>query len=120
MVRNVTCTNGGCRQSLWRRWVGRVALAITIALALAYLPYHLLDGAGIRRIPKLERELAETRQAIDELHAENHLHRQQINALKNDPAAIEDLARDELGMVRPGEIVIRVDRVANPRPEVQR
>ena len=117
MVRNVTCTNGGCRQPLWRRWVGRVVLALTLALALAYLPYQLLDGAGIRRIPKLERELADTRRDIAELRSENHLHRQQINALKNDPAAIEDIARDELGMVRPGEIVIRVDRVANAQPE---
>ncbi len=93
-------------------WRARIGLALVLAVGLAYLPYHLLDGGGIRRIPKLERELAATRAAIVELRGENQRYREQIDALRNDPEAIEDIARDELGMVKPNELVIRVDPAA--------
>ena len=35
--------------------------------------------------------------------------RRRIRALKNDPRAIEDIARAELGMTYPGELVIRIE-----------
>ena len=91
----------------------RLALAVMLAFALGVLPYHLLDGGGIRRIPELERELAATRAAIEALRVDNQRYREQIAALKNDPEAIEDIARDELGMVKPSELVFRVDSPAS-------
>lgn len=41
--------------------------------------------------------------ALDRQRAENQRLREQVDRLTNDPAAIEELARDELGLMRPGE-----------------
>jgi cell division protein FtsB len=99
----------GKRRPLWRRWASRLGLAFVLAAGLAYLPYRLLDSPGVRQAPQLSNELAETREAIESLRIENERYRREIDALKNEPEAIEDIARSELGMVRPGEVVIRVD-----------
>ena len=42
-----------------------------------------------------------------DLARENALLRREIGALQGDPAALEQAAREELGFVRPGEIVFR-------------
>ena len=46
----------------------------------------------------LERENAELRREIDVLRA-------RVQKLRNDPAAVEQLARDELGLIRHSEVV---------------
>lgn len=89
-----------------------MALAFALAAGLAYLPYRLLDGSRMGSTAHLDRELARSRAKIEALRAENEKYRREIDALKNDPGAIEDIARSELGMVRPGDVVIRVERVA--------
>jgi cell division protein FtsB len=53
-----------------------------------------------------QRERAERLQAeIQELRAENARIAAEIEALRRDPRAIERLAREELGLARPGETV---------------
>ena len=46
--------------------------------------------------------------ALERQRAENARLRERIDRLKNDPAAIEELARGELGLMRPGEKVFIV------------
>lgn len=94
----------------WRRWGARLLLATTIAGGLAYLPYRVLDGPGARRLSAMESDLEETRRAIEELEEKNAKLKRDIGALKKDPHAVEDIARDDLNMVYPDEIVIRVER----------
>jgi cell division protein FtsB len=98
--------------SAWQRWATRVALAGAFALALAYVPYRLLGGSATAQVARLGGELERVRAASAELRAENAELRREIEALRSDPGAIEDIARDDLGLVRPGELVIRVDEVA--------
>jgi len=47
---------------------------------------------------------------IDQLKADNAALRDQARRLKEDPVAIERAARRDLGMARPGEIVVLVKR----------
>ena len=90
------------------RWAARVAAAAALAVSLAYVPYRLLDPVGTRQIGELRSELRKTRARKAALEAENAQYRRDIRGLRTDPTVIEDLARDDLGMVRPDEIVIRV------------
>lgn len=92
-----------------RLWAGRLGLAFALAIGLAYLPYKLLDGTGVSDAPRLRAELERTRADIDRLRRDNARHRREIEALKNDSTAIQDIARDEIGLVHPGELVIRVE-----------
>jgi len=85
--------------------------AATIASLLGLI--GLLVGAlfGDRGILQLQtqRERAESLGAeIEELRADNRRLAAEIEALKGDPRAIERLAREQLGLVRPGETVFLI------------
>ncbi len=94
----------------WRRWASRLGLAVALAAGLAYLPYRL--SAGGPGAPQLADELARTRAETARLKTENARMSREIESLKTDPAAIEDLARDDLGLVREGELIIKLEEPA--------
>ena len=90
----------------WRRWGARVGLSLAIAIAIAYLPWR---ASGEERIDKLRTQARETDGEIQRLELANAKLRREIDALRHDVGAIVDHARDELGMVYPGEVVLRVE-----------
>jgi cell division protein FtsB len=47
-------------------------------------------------------------QDLDRLKRENAALREQVRRLRSDPATIESAARTELGLVRPGEILVTI------------
>lgn len=104
--------------SRWRRWRHRVGLASLLAVGLAYFPYQLVDGSGARKAERLQAELDQVRAESAALADTNARLRGDIEALRNDPHAIVDIARDELGLVRPGELVIRA-RDRRPPQELE-
>lgn len=76
---------------------------ITILLLLA--GYSALFGEyGYVALSKAERRSQEYTQRIEQLKKENQVIKNEIRALKKDPTAIEKIAREELGLVREGEI----------------
>ncbi|MBT8496010.1 MAG: septum formation initiator family protein [Deltaproteobacteria bacterium] len=91
---------------LRRRWAGRIVLAIVCAALLASLPTSSGDGEG-SETAGMALELAEVRTSIDDRQRDNRILLRKITALKNDPRAIERAARDELGMVHEGELILR-------------
>ena len=89
------------------RWV-RVLLVALLAL-LAFLQLRLWFGEGGRR------SVAELQQKVDAQTRENGGLKQRNSALaaevedlKSGEAAVEDRARSELGMIKPGETFYRV------------
>jgi cell division protein FtsB len=90
----------------WRRWGARVGMALAIAIAIAYLPWR---ASGEEKIDKLESQVRDTDGEIHRLEVANAKLRREIDALRKDVGAIVDHARDELGMVYPGEVVLRVE-----------
>ena len=84
-------------------------MAAALAISLAYVPYRLLDPVGTRQVVVLRSELQDIRARRAELTAENAELRREIDGLRQDPSVIEDIAREDLGMVRPDEIIIRVE-----------
>ena len=68
---------------------------------------------GERGLPARGRVKAEMTQAIGDLESlkdENAGLREQIRRLQSDPGAIESVAREELGLMRPGELVVLIAR----------
>lgn len=90
----------------FRRWVVRLGLALVVAIAIGYVP-----GGLLRRDPRalrLETQLGTLQSEARELAAGNTLLARDIEALRSDVRAIEDRARADLGLVYPGEIVLRI------------
>lgn len=96
----------------WRRWIARISLALGVALLVAFVPWRL--GSGGDRAAKLDAQLDRVRDEVRALEEENARLGHEIRALRTDPQAIEDHARDELGMVYPGELILQLPPTEAP------
>ena len=77
----------------------------------------LVGERGLLAMARARREYAELAAAITRQRAENGRLREVIRRLAEDPDAIEEIARRELGLIRPGEKVFVIkDLTAPPRP----
>jgi cell division protein FtsB len=63
----------------------------------------LVGEKGLLETIKKRQEFRVLEQSIRRARAENELLRQEATRLRSDPTAIEELARRELGLIRPGE-----------------
>jgi cell division protein FtsB len=80
----------------------------SIIALIALLVGSLFGDRGILHLVA-QRERAESlRREIEDLRAENGRLAGEIGALKTDPRSIERLAREELGLARPGETVFLI------------
>jgi cell division protein FtsB len=69
------------------------------------------DKGLIEMMKKREAYLA-LEQSLDRARAENAQLREEARRLKEDPAAIEEIARRELGLIKPGEKLFIIRDVA--------
>jgi cell division protein FtsB len=93
-----------------RQWLLRLFGAAALAVVLAYVPYLIYRGDGYVQYRKMQDELEELERKNDALRAQNRGLRREAKRLRTDPAALGAVARDELGLVRPGEIVIQIEK----------
>jgi cell division protein FtsB len=99
-----------------RTWVGRTAAAVAVTVALGYIPYHVYARSGLARTLELRRDLRALRARNAQLAADNERLAREAAALRDDPSAVERVARVELGWVRPGEIIVDL----TPPPEADK
>jgi cell division protein FtsB len=90
-------------------WLVRLALAGGLAYAASLLPFRVFGGGGVERARKLEADLASVREKVVTMRADNERLRRGAVALRDDLGAIERVVRDELGWVKPGEIVLQIE-----------
>ena len=80
----------------------------------------VLDGLagerGLLAMLRARQEYDQLSAAIARQRAENARLREEALRLKEDPAAIEEIARRELGLIRPGEKVFIVKDVQPAKP----
>ncbi len=97
-------------------WNPRVQLANAVqralpigilALALVGAPLLILEPQGLPRMRTLEQELARVEADNVELRRDIATLRVEVRELRDDPAAVERIARDQLGLVRKNEIVFQ-------------
>ncbi|HSX59055.1 MAG TPA: cell division protein FtsB [Tahibacter sp.] len=92
----------------------RYAALILLAL-LIVLQIKLWTGAGgVRDVESLRGTVAETRKANEALKARNEALQAEVRDLKEGRDAIEERARSELGLVKPGETFYQVVEPATP------
>ena len=90
--------------------VSPVARRKTLQLLLVFVTLVLVINAligerGLMETLRAREKHAATVVAIDRLRSENGRLREEIRRLRFDPAAIEALARQELGLIKPGELL---------------
>ncbi len=85
----------------------RKTAMVLVGLAVVSAAVSALSEDGLSRVAALEAEVARIRRLNAELQAENARLALRIEALRHDDETIERVAREELGLVRPGEVVFR-------------
>ena len=89
------------------RWLQLVLVAL-VAL-LAFLQYRLWWGEGGRRsVADLHRQVDQQVHENEGLRQRNAALAAEVEDLKSGEAAVEERARSELGMIKPGETFYRV------------
>jgi len=75
-------------------------IAVVIFLAAVYLPSYT-------RYQELKREDEKIAQTMQDLQAENEQLREEARLLQTDVKYLEKVLREELGLVKPGEVVYK-------------
>jgi len=84
-----------------------------MAAGFTLLLLHDIFGThGLVAMRHAQKEAEAIQQEINELHQENEGLQDRVQSLKNDPQAIEHIAREDFGLARPGEIIFK----AAPHP----
>ncbi|RMF88412.1 MAG: septum formation initiator family protein [Nitrospinota bacterium] len=89
---------------------------VSLLLSLLLVGMAVFGDQGILQVYFLEQDLQEMRQRLQLLQQENRALWQEIHALKHDPDYIEKIAREELGLARPGEIIFEIQDVPGLPP----
>jgi cell division protein FtsB len=86
-----------------------------LGLALFALLVHDIFGAhGFIAMRRTQKEIEQVRQQIGKLNDENKSLTDEVTSLKTDPKAIERIAREDMGLARPGELIYRLPDSAKP------
>jgi cell division protein FtsB len=90
-----------------RRLLRNKRLLLLIAIATPLVGYLLFGSRGILQRLRLEHQKVEMEQRIHDAETDAERLKKESKALDSDRAAIERVAREKHGMVRPGETVYR-------------
>jgi cell division protein FtsB len=86
--------------------VRRRALALG-AVAIVALSLAGFGVSGFRRVSRLTQEMQSLERELAALRAQSETLARAIECLRSDPLCIEKSAREDLGMAREGEIILK-------------
>lgn len=89
---------------LLRRY-GRGALGLLVAVMIVH---DIFGPHGFLVMRRTQDEINKVQANLAKLNKENQELKQEVKDLKTDPRLIEKIARDDLGLARPGEVIIRI------------
>ena len=88
-----------------RKGAKRLLRIVLVWTGAALMVAALVGDRGLVGVWRARQQSRDLTRQITHLRAENKTLRETARRLREDPATIEDLARRELGLIRPGEKV---------------
>jgi cell division protein FtsL len=89
-----------------------------LGLALFALLLHDIFGPhGFIAMRRTQKEIDQIREQIGKVNQENKSLTEEVNALKSDPKSIERIAREEMGLAHPGEMIFKIPDSNKPSPK---
>lgn len=83
---------------------------LVMAVAIVCVPVMILSPQGLPRLRSLSEELSDVQRENQELRRQIGKLEVKVRQLRDEPAAVERIARDELGLVRKSEVVFQFAR----------
>lgn len=81
-----------------------------LTVSLISVPVLVLEPQGLPRMRALEKELSGVQNENAELRRDVARLRVDVKDLRENPKAVERIAREQLGLVRKSEVVFQFDR----------
>ena len=81
-----------------------------LTISVVAVPVLVLQPEGLPRMRALEKELDGVKSENSELRREVGRLRTEVKDLREDPAAVERIAREQLGLVRRSEVVFQFEK----------
>src|SRR5262252_3633387 len=91
---------------LWAQY-GRAALGVCM---FGLLLHDIFGPHGYLAMRRTKQDIERVQGEIARLNKENAELAEEVKSLKSDPHKIESIARDELGLARPGEVIIKIPK----------
>ncbi len=88
-------------------------------LLLVMFVHDIFGTHGFLAMRRTQSEIKKVKADLDQLSKENAVLEQETKDLKSDPRLIEKIARDDLGLARPGEIIIRIPQELQQQEQEQ-
>ena len=92
---------------------GRQMLLIFVVVLIVH---DIFGPHGYLVMRRKQQEIQKVNATLDKLNKENASLEQEVKDLKSDPQTIRKIAREELGLAQPGEIIIKLPA---PSPQEQ-
>ena len=90
--------------SFWRRHARSILGAALLLLAI----HDVLGPHGFLAMRRTQKEMEQVRGEVQRLNSENGQMGDEVKSLKTDPQAIERIAREDMGLARPGEMIFKL------------
>jgi cell division protein FtsB len=87
---------------MWRRAVNVLLVFATVVL----LADALVGERGLVATTRARQQFTDLSSSVERLRRENHKLRDNARRLREDRTTIEEVARKELGLIRPGEVLV--------------
>jgi len=91
--------------NMWINWRKKIIITTGLLIMTYLLASLILGEMGLVKYYRMKAQYNMLTEEIARLKIDNAKLRKNVYALRNDPAYVERIARDKLGLARPGEIV---------------
>jgi len=90
--------------SFWSRHARTILGSAIFLLAI----HDVFGSHGLLAMRRTQKQIETLHGEIDRLNKQNADLSNQVQALKSDPKAVERIAREEMGLARPGEMIFKI------------
>jgi cell division protein FtsB len=97
-------------QTWLKKQVKRRSVFIPVIIIVPVVSFMVFSNKGLLKRLQLEADKKEMLVKIEQAKGEQKLLEAQVKALDKDPRAVEKVAREKYGMIKPGETVYKVKK----------
>ena len=91
-----------------REFLRRNMSILLLAGLVLLLVQDVFGTHGVLAMRRAQKETARVKREIEQIDTENRRLEDNVKSLKSDPEAIERIAREEMGLARPGEYIFKL------------
>jgi len=95
-------------QDTARRLLNHYGRHLLVIFVVVLLVHDVFGPHGYLVMRRKQQEIQKVNAQLDKLNMENAALEQQVKDLKTDPQTIRKIAREELGLAQPGDIIIKL------------